>query len=68
MDVRPTAADSAIKNDSPRRTNLAQRDPSYNPATCGRATLSSNACRSGTPAGKDINLPDTWNRYLNSRG
>ena len=57
MDVTATAAESAMNHDDPRETNLAQKDPSYNPMTCGRATHSSNACRSGTPTGKASTCP-----------
>ena len=45
----------------PRRPRGSQprrkRIPSYNPTTRGRATHSSNACRSGTPAGKTSTCP-----------
>ena len=37
---------------TPGEPTLPKRTPSYNPTTRGRATHSSNACRSGTPAGK----------------
>ena len=65
MDVTPTALHSAINHDDPGRANLAQNDPSYYPTTHGRATRSSNACRSDR---KDVNLPDTCNTYPKSRG
>ena len=48
---------SAINHDDPGRANVAQKDPSYNPRMRGRATHSSNACRSGTPAGKMSTCP-----------
>ena len=57
MDVTPTTADSAINHDNPRRANLAQKDPSYNPTMRGRATHSSNACRLGTLTGKTSTCP-----------
>ena len=57
IDVTPTAADSAINHDDPGRANLAQRNPSYNPTTRCSATHSSNACRSGTSAGKTSTCP-----------
>ena len=57
MDITAAAADSAMNHDDPGRANLAQKDPSYNPTTRGRATHSSNACRSGTPAGKTSTCP-----------
>ena len=64
MDITLTAADSAINHDNPRRANLAQKDPFYNPTTRGRATHSSNACQSGTPTGKTstcrTHATDTW--------
>ena len=52
MNVTPTAAHCAISHDDPGRANLAQKDPSYNPTTRGRATHPSNACRSDTLTGK----------------
>ena len=57
MDVTPTAAHPAINHDDPRRANLAQKDPSYNPTTRGRATHPSNTCWSNTPTGKTSTCP-----------
>ena len=57
MHVTPTSAESATNHDDPRRANLAQIDPSYSPTTRGRATHSSNACPSGSPAGKASTCP-----------
>ena len=57
MDVTSTAANSAINHDDPGRANLAQKAPSYNLTTRGRATHSSNACRSGTPTGRTSTYP-----------
>ena len=57
MDVTPTAAELAINHDDPGLANLAGKDPLYNPTMRGRATHSSNACRSGTPAGKTSTCP-----------
>ena len=57
MDVTPTTAHSAINRDDPGRAKLAQKDPSYNPTTRGRATQPSNACRSDTPTGKTSTCP-----------
>ena len=57
MNVTPTAAHSAISHDDPGRANLAQKDPSYNQTTRGRATHPSNACRSDTPTGKTSPCP-----------
>ena len=57
MDVRPTAAHSAINHDDPGRANLAQKDPSYNPTTRGHATHPSNACRSDVLTGKTSTCP-----------
>ena len=45
IDITPTAANWAI------------RTLSYNPTTRGRATHSSNACRSGAPTGKTSTCP-----------
>ena len=42
---------------TPGEPTLPKRTPSYNPTTRGRATHSSNACRSGTPAGKTSTCP-----------
>ena len=57
MDVTPTAAHLAINHDDPRRANLAQKDPSYNPLMRGRATHSSNTCQSDTPTAKTSTCP-----------
>ena len=57
MDVARTAAHSAINHDDPGRASLAQKDPSYNLTTRGRATHPSNACRSETPTGKMSTCP-----------
>ena len=54
MDVRPAAAGPVVKRGDPRQADLA---PSDNRTTPDRATHSSNACQSGTPARKASKCP-----------
>ena len=54
---RRAAAHSAKNHDEPRPADLAQKDPSYNPTTRGRATRPSNACWSDTLTGKTSTCP-----------
>ena len=57
MDVTPRAAESAFNCDEPGRADPPKRTPSYNWTTRVRATHASNACWSGTPAGKTSTCP-----------
>ena len=57
MDVTPTAAESAVNRNDPGRADLAQGDPIVQPMKRDRATHSTNAYRSGTPAGKTSTCP-----------
>ena len=57
MIVTPTAAGSSTNPNDPGRADLAQKNPSYNPTTRGRATHSGNTRRPGTPAGKASTCP-----------
>ena len=55
MDVKPVAAGPAVNEDEPRQADLAQEDPLVQPDNRDRATHSTNAHRSGTPARKASN-------------
>ena len=57
MDVTPTNAHSVINHDDPGRANPAQKDPLYNPTAHGRATHTSNTCRSDTRTGTTSTCP-----------
>ena len=63
MNVTPTAAESAVNRNDMGKQTLPKRTHSYNPTQHNRATHSNNACRSGTPAGKDVHLPGTCNGH-----
>ena len=57
MTVTPAAAGLATNNNDPDRADLAQQDPSYNPATPGRATCCDTIRRPDTPAGTASTCP-----------
>ena len=57
MTVTPAAAGSATNHNDPGRADLAQQDPSYNPATRGRATCYGTTRRPDAPAGTASTCP-----------
>ena len=57
MTVTPAAAGLATNHNDPGRADLAQQDPSYNPATRGRATCYGTTLRPDTPAGTASTCP-----------
>ena len=57
MTVTPAAAGSATNHNDPDRADLAQHDPSYNPATRGRATCHGTTRRPDKPAGTASTCP-----------
>ena len=57
MAVTTAAAGSATNHNNPDRADLAQHDPSYNPATRGRATCYGTTRRPDTPAGTASTCP-----------
>ena len=57
MTLAPAAAGSATNHNDPDRADLAQHDPSYNPATRGRATCYGTTRRPATPAGTATTCP-----------
>ena len=68
MDVTPTAAESAVSRDDPRRANLAQQVPLVQPNNARpRNTLQQRLSVRHTGR-KDVNLPGTCNGHPKSRG
>ena len=57
MTVTPAAAGSATNHNDPDRADLAQHDPSYNPATRVRATCYGTTRQPDTPAGTASTCP-----------
>ena len=57
MTVTPAAAGSATNQNDPDRADLAQHNPSYNPATRARATCYGTTRRPDTPAGTASTCP-----------
>ena len=57
MTVALATAESATNHNDPDRADLAQHDPSYNPATRGRATCYGTTRRPDTPAGTASTCP-----------
>ena len=63
MDVKPTAAESAVNRDNPERANLAQEDPLFQPDKARPRNTLHQRLSVGRAGGKDVNLPGTCNGH-----
>ena len=68
MDVTPTAKESAVNRNDPRRTDLAQEDPLVQPEK-PRPGNTLHQCLSVRHAGgKNVDLPGACNGHPKDRG
>ena len=68
MDVTPTAAESAMNHDDPRRANLAQKDPVVQPNDVRPRNTLQQRLLVGHTSEEGVNLPGTCNAHPRSRG